>query len=53
MKAEIKLSKEALVEAVRAYVLAEIPKANVTDVNFTGSYGNIEVTVSIGEKEDA
>ena len=48
MKAEIKLSKDALVEAVRAYVVAEIPKAHVTEVNFTGSYGNTEVTVSIG-----
>ncbi len=46
MKAEIKLSKEALIEAVRAY-LAEISKANVTEVNFTGSYGNVEATVSI------
>lgn len=50
MKAMLRLDKEAIFEAVKAYVLAEMPKAEVAKIEHTGFYGNIEITVTLTDR---
>lgn len=51
MKATLKLEKEAIFEAIRAYVKENIPNAEIAEIESTGFYGTISVTVMLADKE--
>lgn len=51
MKATLKLEKEAIFEAIRAYVKENIPNAEIAEIESTGFYSTISVTVMLTDKE--
>ena len=53
MKAKVTLDKATIEAAVRAYVLAAIPNAQIADLEIAGSYSSIEARISLDEPTDA
>lgn len=47
MDATIKLDKEAIFEAVRSYLQNEMPRAEIVEIESTGSYGSLQITAKV------
>ena len=49
MKAEIKLGKDAIIEAIRSYIKREGVRGHIVDIRFTG-YSSPEATILIEDR---
>ena len=51
MKAEIKLEKDAIIEAIRIYIKREGVRGNIVDIRFSG-YSSPEATIFIDDRAE-